>query len=119
MLNTVASVRSLQAKLGLPLLNQIAGWIIFGVFNFHHPRVFSLDGDPVFLPSTRLAFPILSYRAEDSRGAPAHLLPLLLPVLRHPLHPRRGSFLPVILHDAVSMDPGRRGCTPQEGDEWS
>ena len=115
MLNTAASVWSLQAKLGLPLLNQIAGWTIFSVFSPYHPHVLSLDGDPVFLPSTRRAFPILSYGAEDSRGAPAHLLPLLLPVLRYPLHPRRGSFLSVILHDAVSVDSGRRGCTPQEG----
>ena len=110
-------MRSLQAKLGLPLLNQIAGWIIFSVFNLHHPHVLSTHGDPVFLPSTRLAFPILSYGAEDSRGAPAHLLPLLLPVLRYPLHPHRGSFLPVILHDVISMDPGRRGCAAQEGSE--
>jgi Phosphatidylinositolglycan class N (PIG-N) len=32
MVNTVASVRSLQAKQGLPLLNQAVGWIVFGAF---------------------------------------------------------------------------------------
>jgi len=33
MLNTAVSVRSLQAKLGLPLFNQAVGWIVFGAFN--------------------------------------------------------------------------------------
>jgi Phosphatidylinositolglycan class N (PIG-N) len=31
MCNTAASVKSLQDRLGLPLLNQVVGWIIFGV----------------------------------------------------------------------------------------
>ena len=31
MCNTVVSVKSLQDRLGLPLLNQVVGWIIFGV----------------------------------------------------------------------------------------
>ncbi|KAH9990107.1 Phosphatidylinositolglycan class N-domain-containing protein [Russula vinacea] len=41
MYNTVVSVTSLQGRHGLPFLNQVAGWIIFGV--------------------TRLAFPLFSF----------------------------------------------------------
>ena len=31
MYNTVVSVKSLQGRHGLPFLNQVAGWMIFGV----------------------------------------------------------------------------------------
>jgi Phosphatidylinositolglycan class N (PIG-N) len=37
---TWASMRSLQLKLGLPLLNQVAGWIIFGALNLIHMHFF-------------------------------------------------------------------------------
>jgi phosphatidylinositol glycan class N len=51
MLNTTASLRSLQAKLGLPLLNQIAGWIIFSVLTFIIPTFFQ----HMLIPSSSLA----------------------------------------------------------------
>jgi hypothetical protein len=38
MCNTAVSVKSLQDRLGLPLLNQVVGWTIFGMsrsFRFH------------------------------------------------------------------------------------
>jgi hypothetical protein len=39
MCNTAVSVKSLQDRLGLPLLNQVVGWIIFGASRSsqHHP----------------------------------------------------------------------------------
>ena len=67
---------------------------------------------------TLLAFPryffILLHGSEDGRRAPTHLFSRLLPVLRYPLHQRRGSFLRVVLYDSVSLDPSRRRCTSGE-----
>jgi hypothetical protein len=63
----------------------------------------------VSVSSARLAFPILYYGPADGGGAPAELFSVLLPVLRHPLHPRRGSVLLVVLRDSVYVDPSRGG----------
>ncbi|KAI9457067.1 alkaline phosphatase-like protein [Russula earlei] len=68
MLNTAASVQSLQARLGLPLLNQVAGWMVFALASIF----------PFFLTAPRTAearllayflsfcpcFVVLSIRAE-------------------------------------------------------
>lgn len=67
---------------------------------------------------TVLTFPhyffIPLHGSEDGRRAPTLVFSRLLPVLRYPLHQRRGFFLRVILYDFVSLDPSRRRCTSGE-----
>jgi hypothetical protein len=115
--NTVVSVKSLQDRLGLPFINQVMGWIIFGgsLSNQSHPARTNV----IRLHRNRLSFPLflvlLLCGSEDGRRAPTHLFSLLLPVLRRSLHQRRGSFLRVVLYDFVSLDSSRRGCAPTEG----
>jgi len=68
MLNTAASVRSLQAKLGLPLLIQIAGWMIFtlaSLFPFFLAAPRTAEGRLLtYFLSFCPCFVILSIRAE-------------------------------------------------------
>ncbi|KAH9985887.1 Phosphatidylinositolglycan class N-domain-containing protein [Russula compacta] len=68
MLNTAASVGSLQAKLGLPFINQIVGWIIFALASlfpsfFAAPRTAEGRLLTYFL-SFCPCFVVLSIRAE-------------------------------------------------------
>jgi len=68
MLNTAASVRSLQARLGLPLLNQAVGWIVFvlaSLFPFFLTAPRTAEGRLLtYFLSFSPCFVVLSIRAE-------------------------------------------------------
>jgi Phosphatidylinositolglycan class N (PIG-N) len=51
-------VRSLQAKLGLPLVKQVAGWLIFGALNLIHIHFPECDICLAFAPLLPFFFPI-------------------------------------------------------------
>jgi GPI ethanolamine phosphate transferase 1 len=51
-------VRSLQAKLGLPLLNQVAGWTIFGALDLIHMHLPECDIGLAFAPLLPFLFAI-------------------------------------------------------------
>ena len=121
MYNTAVSAESLQDRLGLPFLNQVAGWTIFGVSLSDHPLILRARRSDRLdrLHRARLAFPpclVLSVDgAEDGGRAAAHVFSLFLPVLRRALCQRGGPFLRVVLCDFVPLDAGRRGCASGEG----
>jgi len=86
MYNTAVSAKSLQDRLGLPLLNQVVGWTIFGVSQPHPPRMLlrmrsSTQDSPHFPPfSSRLRgrpkgaySPIFSPSARASSSSPSAL----------------------------------------------
>ena len=59
MIVTASSIRNLQAKSGLPLLNRIVGWAVLGTLLYLHTAVKTTDLQPVV--STALPF---VYRCE-------------------------------------------------------
>jgi hypothetical protein len=79
MYNTIVSVGSLQERHGLPLLNQIAGWIIFGASWSNQPhlvhtpllasvdrRVVCIQDSPLFSPFARSSSPRLRGRPKGA-----------------------------------------------------
>ena len=77
MLVTASSARSLQAKLGLPLVNQVAGWVILGLSAFFIAKRFLIH--PVLVVTATL-LPLVLRRMQLDADTRTHTLLLGLSV---------------------------------------
>ena len=119
MVVTWSSARSLQDKLGLPLLNQIAGWVILGELESSVPCIDAEEScsvsdartSPARSPSRPAVLrattrPSVSLRMRSQM----HYSPNDLSQLRlctsfyHPQPFLRGALFRSLLHDAVPVD---------------
>ena len=113
MVVTTSSVYNLQSKRGLPLANQILGWVALGelpsspsYFGINHslrPRTrigvvkpFRLDPG-----SVRLTFPVrISNQTSKSALEDPLVLPRVLCLFCDPFHQRRGTIFPFVFGPA-------------------
>ena len=115
MLITASSVLNLQAKRGLPLVNQAMGWIVFGMIprSFQESVIYVLGRRGIYLPLHKV------WIGPTSQGKIDPIFHGLWLCLRHSIHQRGGSLLlrvlgmPRWMARGRKADPeGQRGSTP-------
>ena len=94
MIVTSSSIRSLQAKQGLPVGNQVVGWLVLGK---PHSTVISIlkrtTSDSKYSRLTFDTFLVLIQHRHRLSSPPDNNLPHILPCFRHPYHLLRGTLL--------------------------
>ncbi len=102
MIVTASSVRCIQAKTGLPLLNQISGWTVLCTLLSSLRRqslTMSTMYSYVFTASVHLSGGALYTHVEDS-----DVPPRVWALFRHPFHKCRGHVLRCVLDDLAVLD---------------
>ena len=106
MIVTSSSVASLQAKRGLPIGNQVVGWLVLSTFFMNYPSASNclLGFNSCF---TRRAFPPQLTTKEPLSPPSSHNLPHLLPSLYHPHHLLRRPLLLRFLRSPCHLGASR------------